>query len=292
VIKQELLELPDGRQLEVLSNSSAKQTAVVFHHGTPSDGTLWRDWLDYLDSRGLGAVSYSRAGYGKSSRNPGRNVLAVNQDINAILGHFKIEKFIALGWSGGGPHAIASTLLTSCLGAITLASVGTFGAADLDFLAGMGEENEIEFGAAVAGPTELEAWMDQNAVEFAKVTAEDLKEALGGLISQPDKDLLFDHYAETMSATFQNGLANGYWGWFDDDLAFVKHWGFELSQITKPVELWQGDQDLMVPHAHGIWLEANLPNARLVFKVGEGHLSLGENAREEITDSMFALLKN
>lgn len=291
MINQQIIKVAGGRGLEVLSNSADLTNAVVFHHGTPSDGTLWREWLSYLEAKGIGAVAYSRAGYGQSERHQGRSVIDVNADIEAILEKFSIQKFVAVGWSGGGPHAIASTLLPQCVGALTLAGVGTYGAADLDFLAGMGPENEVEFGVAVAGVSELTKWMDENAVEFAKVSAQEVKDALGGLISDPDKSVLTDQYAEQMAATFRTGLANGYWGWFDDDMAFVKHWGFELSQITKPVELWQGDQDLMVPHAHGIWLEKNLPNARLTFKPGEGHLSLGENSKPEITAKLQELLK-
>jgi hypothetical protein len=31
-----------------------------------------------------------------------------------------------------------------------------------------------------------------------------------------------------------------YYGWFDDDMAFINDWGFDLSAITVPVSLWQG----------------------------------------------------
>jgi pimeloyl-ACP methyl ester carboxylesterase len=291
MISKGMHQLTSGRELEVLYNENLSDQAVIFHHGTPSDATLWRGWLEYLESKGIGAIAYSRAGYGNSDRSIGRNIVEVNDDISQILKIHGINKFVAVGWSGGGPHALANTLLPSCVGAITLAGVGKFGADDLDFLSGMGEENEIEFGAAVSGPSFLEDWMNQNAVEFAKVTASEVKLALGGLISQPDKDLLSDSYAQTMANTFQSGLKNGFWGWFDDDLAFVKDWGFDLKDVTKPVELWQGDLDLMVPHSHGIWLESKLSNSKLVLKKGEGHLSLGENARDEITDSIVQMLE-
>ncbi|CAB4635363.1 unannotated protein [freshwater metagenome] len=288
---KELMNLQDGRKLEVIYNSGDLTSAVIFHHGTPSDANLWNSWLTFLESKGIGAISFSRAGYGNSHRQLGRTVVSVNEDVQELIKRFGVERFVAVGWSGGGPHAIANTLLRKCKGALTLAGVGAYGVSDLNFLEGMGEENEIEFGAAVAGASELTKWMDTNAVDFAKVTAEDLKQALGGLISQPDKDLLFDSYANEMAATFQSALEHGYWGWFDDDMAFVQNWGFELSEVERPVELWQGDQDLMVPHAHGIWLEKHVPNAKLVFKPGEGHLSLGENSKEEISKAIVAMLE-
>jgi hypothetical protein len=67
-----------------------------------------------------------------------------------------------------------------------------------------------------------------------------------------------------------SALAVSFDGWVDDDLAFVKPWGFELAAITKPVFLWQGDDDFMVPHAHSYWLKKHIPTAKLIFKSGEG----------------------
>jgi hypothetical protein len=44
-------------------------------------------------------------------------------------------------------------MMSGSKGAITLAGVGEYGAADLDFLAGLGPENEEEFGEALKGDT-------------------------------------------------------------------------------------------------------------------------------------------
>ena len=76
----------------------------------------------------------------------------------------------------------------------------------------------------------------------------------------------------------------------DDDLAFVEPWGFDITAINKPVELWQGDDDFMVPHAHGKWLASKIPTATLKFVAGEGHISLGENKRGEIVASALGYL--
>ena len=144
-------KLKDGRELEILDNGINSERAIVFHHGTPGHASAWNSWLEEAALAGIRAISYSRAGYGTSDRNPGRSVISINSDISQILDAKNITKFVSIGWSGGGPHALANTFDHRNVGAISLAGVGAFGAADLNFLEGMGPENHDEFGAALQG---------------------------------------------------------------------------------------------------------------------------------------------
>jgi pimeloyl-ACP methyl ester carboxylesterase len=284
-------KLKDGRELEILDNGINSESAIIFHHGTPDHASTWGDWLEDAATLGIRAISYSRAGYGTSDRNPGRSVISVNNDIAQILDAKNITKFVSIGQSGGGPHSLANTFEPRNVGAISLAGVGAFGAEDLNFLEGMGPENHDEFGAAVKGEATIEEWMNRNAGAFKNVSGADIIEAFGGLLGDADKAVLNAGGAEKMAASTRSGLAVSFDGWIDDDLVFVKPWGFDLAAITKPVFLWQGDDDFMVPHAHSYWLEKHIPTATLTFKPGEGHISLGVKYRGEILAQAQDLLK-
>jgi len=283
-------KLKDGRELEILDNGINSDQAIIFHHGTPGHATAWLSWLDEAAAAGVRALSYSRAGYGTSDRNPGRSVISINSDIAQVLDGKGINRFVAIGWSGGGPHALANTFEPRNVGAISLAGVGAFGVDDLNFLEGMGPENHDEFGAALKGESVITQWMNDNAVAMKNVSGNDIREAFGGLIGDADKEVLEGATADAMAATMRSGLAVSFDGWIDDDLVFIKHWGFDLAAITKPVILWQGDQDLMVPHAHSYWLEKHIPTAKLTFIPGHGHISLGEKYRPEILKQALELL--
>ena len=284
-------KLKDGRELEILDNGINSESAIIFHHGTPGHASTWGDWLEAAAAGGIRAIAYSRAGYGTSDRHPGRSVISINNDIGQILDSKNITKFVSIGQSGGGPHSLATTCEPRNVGAISLAGVGAFGVDDLDFLEGMGPENHDEFGAALKGEASIEEWMNLNAGAFKNVSGSEIIEAFGGLLGDADKAALKAGGADQMAASTRSALAVSFDGWIDDDLVFVKPWGFDLAAITKPVFLWQGDDDFMVPHAHSYWLEKHIPTAKLTFKAGEGHISLGIKYRSEILKQAADLLK-
>lgn len=274
------ITLKDGRNLEYFDNGVASDRAILFLHGTPSDGTLWQPWFDEITT--VRAISTSRAGYGLSDRKPGRTVASDLADQQAILDHFATKSFVAIGWSGGGPHALNMSRDARCKAVFTLAGVGEYGRADLNFLEGMGPENHEEFGAAMKGEGEITKWMAENGLGMKDVTGPDLITALGGLIGDADKRALTPQLAEHDAAVFRRCLSVSFAGWIDDDLAFVQPFGFDLAKIDKPVVVWQGDDDFMVPKAHSEWLAKHIPGSTLRFVPGHGHISLGEEYRPQI----------
>lgn len=276
------LTLPDRRTLDVLDAGDRNGVALVMHHGTPGDASLWSSWSDACARTGLRLIAISRPGYGASTRRPGRSVADVADDVRAVLDARGIDAFVTAGWSGGGPHALACAALLAprCRAAATFAGVGAYGVEDLDFLDGMGPENHEEFGAALDGESNVRAWLQANAGAFRHVTGDEIIAAFGGLISPIDTQALADGEAERSASTMRRALASGFDGWIDDDLAFVQPWGFALDAIRVPVTVWQGDADLMVPHAHGRWLASHVPTARLAYVPGEGHISLLTNHRD------------
>jgi pimeloyl-ACP methyl ester carboxylesterase len=106
------------------------------------------------------------------------------------------------------------------------------------------------------------------------------------LLPAADRAVLTDEFGEDMAASFADALRVSVDGWLDDDLAFVRDWGFALDEIAKPVHVWQGDQDLMVPFAHGRWLAERIPGVTPHLEQGEGHLSIGIGAMGRMLDEL------
>lgn len=266
----------DGRDLEVLVIGPSDGLPLILHLGTPGAAVDMPQLSGPAVQRGLRTVVYSRPGYAGSTPHPGRSVADVTGDIRTVLNHLGQDRFVTLGWSGGGPHALACAALLpgQCAAAATLAGVAPFAADGLDWLAGMGPENVEEFGAARESREALSAYLKGQTPALAAVTADQVAAALGGLASDVDRASLTGEFAGFMAESFRRAVSSGIAGWCDDDLAFVRPWGFALSSITVPVSVWQGAQDRMVPFAHGEWLAAHIPGARVHLYQEEGHLSL------------------
>ena len=280
------MTLPNGQQLrqldlgtgtlEYISDALADPAApvLVYHHGTPAAGPMDHVLLEAARAAGFRLVELVRPGYGGSTRAPGRTITSNTALTSALLRHLGVDRFASAGWSGGGPHTLADVaLLHNCVGSVSIAGVGPADAPDLDFLAGMGQDNLDEFGAAHDSAA-LQAFLERAAAGLATVDGESVKTEMASLLPAADVAYLTDVTADDLAASLRWSVANGIWGWFDDDLAFSRAWGFDPGSVSKPVILLQGADDLMVPFAHGQWLAAHIPSARAHLVPGEGHLSV------------------
>ncbi len=282
------LELLDGRMLDVRVSGPENGLPLLFHHGTPGAATVNHALSAAAEKRGLLLVTAARPGYGGSTRQAGRSVVDVVDDTEQVLDALGLETCIVAGWSGGGPHALAcAARLDRALATLVIAGVAPFDDTDLDFLAGMGQDNIDEFGAALEGEAPLRAYLDAQRPELLSADAAGIVASMRGILPDVDQDALTDQFGEDLAATFHEALRVGIDGWLDDDLAFVAPWGFDLDEIQSPVSIWQGSLDLMVPYAHGQWLARNIPRVRANLREGEGHVSVMVGALGEMLDGVL-----
>ncbi|MDF8265404.1 alpha/beta fold hydrolase [Luteipulveratus flavus] len=278
------LTLPDGRTLDYMISGPDGGEVVLFHHGTPGSLHASHRIEEAAHDAGLRVLTYSRAGYGGSTSKPGRRVVDVTADVAALLDHVGAERCVVAGWSGGGPHCLATAarLPDRIVAALVIAGVAPYDADGLTFLDGMGEDNIDEFGAAAEGEPALRTYLEPYLPQLRAATPRDIIETLSSLLPDVDRAVITERTGEDLARNFHEALRVGLEGWLEDDLAFTRHWGFELDEVTVPTYVWQGSLDLMVPFAHGQWLAAHLPNATAHLIEGEGHLSIGDGRAVEM----------
>jgi pimeloyl-ACP methyl ester carboxylesterase len=280
-----LVRSADGRQLAVRDSGNPSGHPVIYLHGTPGSrvGPFPRGRVLY--ELGVRLISFDRPGYGRSDRQPGRQVADVARDVEFIADELGLGKFAVVGRSGGGPHALACAALLPERVTRTgvLVSLAPSAAEGLDWFAGMAESNVREFTMAASAPELLIATLAQVADEVkADPTSHVVR--LGPEMPEADRRVVADTGIRALLAkNFAEALRHSEAGWVDDNLAFLRPWGFNLSDIRVPVLLWHGENDVFSPAAHTRWLAGQIPGAELRVEPNAAHFSALEVVPEVLS---------
>ena len=251
---------------------------LLFHVGTPSAAAVYPGLVAAAATHGLRTATYSRAGYGRSSRRAGRSVAVEAAISEALADHLGHGEFFTMGWSGGGPVALACAALLpdrvrACL---TLASLAPRAEAGEEAWASwFPAEQRAEWDALTSGDTSSLVGEFEDAVRiFSRMTARRLH-AVGGppdrlAVTLDNKTEIVPHLIKSM----RRAVMNGYHGYLDDNLAQGRDWGFRVADIRVPVVVRHGELDRLVNVGHGRWLAEAIPGARGVFFDDAGHGSI------------------
>lgn len=280
----------DGRTLEVLSGGDPDGLPWLYHGGSPTAAVPFATFDNAAREQGLRLITYSRPGYGESSpyswETGAPRVVDDVADSMTILEHLDVLEFVTLGWSGGGPRALAcgALLPDRCLAVATLAGVAPLAGEGLDWFEGMAPENRAEYAAAQQGPDAYEAYLTEDFLPVLQAPLEELVGAMGGLLTPVDAAAFTDDMGDYLARSLHRAGAQGVLGARDDGLVATGPWGFDLGSVKVPVAIWQGRQDAMVPFGHGQWLAEHVPGAEAHLFDDEGHISLAVRIGEILAD--------
>lgn len=273
-----------GRKIRILEAGNPDGIPIIVYHGTPGSRLLNPKWIEDALSCGIRLISYDRPGYGGSSPQPGRTVASAADDLATIADKLNLDRLGIWGHSGGGPHALACAALQPDLvfAAASLASPAPFDADEFNWFDGMGESNIEEFGAALEGRDSLEEFIEAETPGMLSADTEALLHGLRSLLSPVDVKVLTGDFVANLIANIREGIKESRNGWIEDDMAFIKPWGFDLGQIQIPVILFHGKQDRFVPFSHGEWLERQIPGVDARILPEDGHITLAVSRISEV----------
>jgi pimeloyl-ACP methyl ester carboxylesterase len=283
---EHVIETPDGRTLAVTEGGDPDGVPVLAHQGTPNSRLQYGPDVAVAREHGVRVITYDRPGYGESTPQPGRTIADCAKDARAILGGLGIDRALSWGHSGGGPHVLAcAALLPDVIpAAASLASPAPWGAEGLDWLDGMGELNAEDHKLFLKDKVAARKKLESDRVEMLGATAEHTREMIKTLVSPADAAVFTPELAQYFVASAEAGLAPGGEGWWEDAVALVDPWGFELADISIPVLLLHGQQDRFVPFGHGVWLAAQIPGVEARLTDDDGHLTLPVHHLGEVYD--------
>ena len=193
---------------------------------------------------------------------PGRTLLGFAGELLAVADERGVERFAVVGWSAGGPHALA------------VAAVAPERVTRVALVASMPVPDGVQL---LSGPVRA-------AMRLARVSprlAANGLERWGRSPTPPTGDPVTDAaYARGRVESFRSGGE-----WLARELAYLgRPWGFGLADVRAPVSLWWGSGDRVTPPSIALEYERRLPDAELRLVDG-AHQVLFTRWREILADA-------
>jgi pimeloyl-ACP methyl ester carboxylesterase len=188
-----------------------------------------------------------------------------------VADDLSLERFAALGVSGGAPYVIA-------LGALAperLLRIAVVSGADI----GMDQEETPEELAGALG-------------EEARILNEDPEEWYAGFmaeVTEVDRRVLERPEVRAVCIEmFQEVVRQGAVGWVDDVLRLGRTWPFRLDKVVADVRFHHGEDDTNAPPQRAEELAQRILGSRLRLYPGEGHISILDRPIKEIVETLSA----
>lgn len=274
----QVVRAPDGRELAVEVVGHPAGETVFLLHGTPGSLLGPRPRGIFLYRLGIRMISYNRPGYPGSTRDKGRVIADAAADVETIADHFGIDRFSVIGRSGGAPHALACAadkrLRDRLICTASLCGLAPYDAhgPGLDWFGDMVESNITAYqNAAESDLPALIATFSQQA-ERVRNNSQGLINTLRPDLVGSDREVMGDVALRRIIAqTHAEALRESVNGWIDDVIALAHPWSVELPDITAPVLLWHGGEDVFIPASHTQWLHRQIRKSELRLKSGAAH---------------------
>ncbi len=272
------VSLPDGRRLAYEAYGAPGGFPVLYHHGGLSSHSDISFAEGDARGRGVRIVAVDRPGIGESDRRRDRRVVDWAADVEALTAALGIDEFAALGWSAGGPFALACA---AGLGPRVLRTVTVGGMAPLDdghtaSQLGLGVDRLL-FPLTRRAPWAAGAVLRLSGVVPARAAQRRLVKSLP---SASDRRIVAALDPAEWGRDLRLAMRHGPHGLVDDYVVLGQDWGFRPEDISGPVTVVQGDQDELVPMAHARRLAGRLPAGRLEVVAGAGHFLLHTHLAE------------
>jgi pimeloyl-ACP methyl ester carboxylesterase len=264
------LRLRDGRWLGYAEHGAPDGRPVLFFHGLGTTRVICPP-DEAARELGIRLIALDRPGIGLSDRRPGRRLLDWPSDVAELADWLGLDSFSVVGWSGGGPYGLACGHgLRERVASVTLVSAPAplAGAADAAYLRRF-DRNAVRAADRAPWVIRLALWhwgraQRRDAARFFEESVAEMCAADQEVLSEPV-------LRGRMIANSDELYRQGGQGMYDEALVLARPWGFDLSDIIVPVQIWHGARDETVPVAMANHLAESIPGARLRMYPDEGH---------------------
>ncbi|MBY0288567.1 MAG: alpha/beta hydrolase [Mycobacteriaceae bacterium] len=240
----------DGRRLSYLEVGDPAGPLVIHNHGGPSSRLEVLMLAESATKSRIRLVGVDRPGQGQSSRQKTRTYSGWADDLVTVADALGYREFGVTGWSEGGPWALAAAAYIDPgrlrhVSSIAPGSYGAFGdnsaAQYLSKIDALGGTLALRF---TPGFRLMYAALGLTAKRFPSSFVKQVR----GTVNDYDQQLLLrPDVGKAFGETCAECFAHGSDGLVRDAELLYRHWAFDVAAIERPVHMWQGLDDKLVP---------------------------------------------
>jgi pimeloyl-ACP methyl ester carboxylesterase len=277
------LRLRDGRRLGYAEWGDPAGKPVLYFHGLHSSRLALYQTPAFFAAHGIRFITVDRPGIGLSSFQRGRTLLDWPDDVAQLADALGLANFAILSMTGGGMYALA------CAAAMpdrltSVACVSPSAPLDAPGISVPGTTG-IFMGLARRAPWALWAVYAVLVPRLRRQPERVYRLLARGGSASDLRTLARPAVREMAITSVLEAFRSGYWGEVREVVIATQPWGLRLDQISLPIQLWDGDQNHLIPPSHAEYLAHVIPTARLHICRGEGSLLIVTHM-EEILQGM------
>ncbi|SDM43947.1 Pimeloyl-ACP methyl ester carboxylesterase [Halogranum gelatinilyticum] len=265
----------DGQAVTYAEYGAPDGDPVVFLHGTPGSRLLGALFHEAARDRGVRVLAPDRPGYGGSPPWPDRTLADTGHVVAAVLSDAGVDTAGLVGFSGGGPHALAAAATRDDL--VTAVDV-VAGALPPDARTTTPAPVRLFERLATTTPRLLGGLLRVQALVAARASP-------SLVVSQyaADPDSVADEVAALVARDFVEALETHRQGFVRETRLLADDWDVSLGDVDGPARLWYGGADTNVG-GDAAALGRRLPAAQTTTFPEADHLGTLLRSREPVLD--------
>jgi len=263
-VETKSIEAKSGGSFAYVEVGDLHGPLIIHNHGGPSSRLEALLFSEAARKAGLRFVAVDRPGIGQSTAHGARSYPVWADDMTSIADALGYREFGVTGWSEGGPWALAAAAYIDPqrLRHVTSIAGGSYGAFGNNWAA-----KYLSRADALGGFLALHFEPGFRLMYAALgLTAEHFRKAFFSELLKASNDydravLLRPGFGEIFCASCAECFAQGSDGLVRDGELLYRRWAFDVTKIERPVHMWQGLDDKLVPSAINKEVAEKMPGA-------------------------------
>ena len=264
-----------GRRIAYREYGDPAGQPVVLLHGTPGSSRFGGLFAPAAADAGVRLLAIDRPGYGDSDPWPTRTLTDIGGVVAGVLDDAGVQSAGVVGFSGGGPHALAvAATQGDRVTSVDLVSGSTPPTGDSPAM------QRLLAGLAASAPRLLGGLFRMQSWIATTISPAFLSQYTDREIETFDPALV-----ELLTAEFVEAVGGSGQAVATEFRLLAREWGFPPEEIDQPVRFWHGEADTNVPIVGVEKLSQRVPTSELTRLPGGDHLTTVLDCRTQVIEA-------